>query len=420
MRKKIDKGLLLSSTILHRSGISNAGQPKSTLEDLRTASRDLQAVTAIIEKPTEFIISRAEYENETYWTVATAIPMFTTKFFIRYKVTNGVAFNKKTKTFRVWGKDKKYEQITQTIRHDVLAYLGNQVEWFSSVDLKLERCLTIRVLNRMAKGKITNPKDFLKSYLNDRYPKMNISYSLAMDLINKDETFAHWLFLHPHTAKILMTCENPNKFLSFLLTQKELNWSRRNTYEDFSNQLLVFGEKASYCWSDKRLEEEHSIYSKRIAKIAFEKEELVEYNNPELPVFPYMQIVNNSLELFEEGNMMHHCVYSNYRQKVSHKTYFVFRYDDGYVKGTVGVQYTAVAKKWTVEQFKGRRNEAMTSDAVNHVHRYIEWERIQKYLDQAALINSTTVKKENNAQNVQYIGRQPQVDVEQVDTFQDF
>jgi hypothetical protein len=119
--------------------------------------------------------------------------------------------------------------------------------------------------------------------------------------------------------------------------------------------------------------------------------------------------------------MMHHCVYSNYRQKVLLKTYFVFRYDDGHVKGTVGVQLThrGAAPKWTVDQFKGKRNEPMTSDAVNHVHKYIEWERIQKYLDQASLINSTTVKKEKNAQNVQYIGRQPEVHVEQVDMFQD-
>ena len=339
---------------------------------------------------------RSEYENAVYWSSSQIKPMYTNKYFVRYKTKDGATYNRKTKTFSIWY-GKSYKELSYYLKKDIIAFIGPDAEFLQAVPRFFLDRMTVPLLNKIVKGKITNPKDYIKHYLKSKFPKMELSTELVWKLSKHgdDKVELITLLFEAHNF-VLRTCSNPDALMSFMLANSSLySYMYVSSIKDTAEQAFVMGRKFSYCWSQKRLEEEHSKLSREVAMLKFSKEPIVDYGYSKPVPHPFLTLITNSRELFIEGTGMSHCVYSNYSTRVSAKEYFVFHYDDGEVFATVGVW--KINSKWQLNQMKTRRNGIVSDEVQAQVEQYIATQEMQDFF------NSNSKVKEYVQEDISFI-----------------
>jgi hypothetical protein len=329
------------------------------------------------------VITLAEFEDKICIGGYTMIPRFVKKYWVQYKVEEGFTYNKKTKTIKTWYGKKiiqsygamymhLYKFVNETIN---MEFISERLFYFMKPGIK--------TINRLLKGKITNPRDFIHSVIKDKHPGIKVSKELLWQMHTKNETFFTLLFYQ--SPMLVSTCENLDKLLMYYLSPDlNINLYASNTLIDLSTQAAVLNKKLSYCWSPKRMEDVHSELSREIAKEAFKSVEFVDYGyQGEFPEAPFIQLLTNNKDIFEEGNVMSHCIYSNYERRISNKKYFVLRYlDDDGVRGTVGIGYSydnGGKKIFSIDQFYGKRNTAVPDEAWAYVEAFLKKEDVQNF-----------------------------------------
>lgn len=397
MQKKIEPGNLIQHTVIDHSD----KYAKEKVENILNAKNDTPEHQRILilsqESKHARSYTRSEYENMIYWSNAEVKPMYTDKYFVRYQTKEGIAYNKKTKTFRVWF-GKSFKEITPSLRDDIFKFLGPKAEFLSAVPRFFRDRISVSLLNKIAKGKVTNPKDYIKYYLKEKFPKMQLSTELVWR-ISKNEnakTYTFVLELFESFNYTFKTCSNPDALLNHILANPNIyTVNHLDSLRDTSEQVFIMGRKVSYCWSTKRLEEEHSKLSREVAMLKFSKEPLVEYGYSNPVPHPFIKLLTNSKELFIEGNGMNHCVYSNYSSRVASKTYFVFHYDDGETYATIGVskssnrllEYGRYVSEWTLSQMKTRKNGLVSKEIQNQVKEYLKTTEMQEFFKTNSKVN---------------------------------
>jgi hypothetical protein len=328
------------------------------------------------------VITLAEFEDKICIGSYTMIPRFVKKYWVQYKVDEGFTYNKKTKTVKIWY-GKKLPQARGTLYARLYEFVNKTINMgFISERLFYFMNPSIKTINRLLKGKITNPRDFIHSVIKDKHPGIKVSKELLWQMHTKNEHFFTLLFYQ--CPMLVSTCENLDKLLMYYLSP-DVNTTRYsfNTFIDLSVQAAVLNMKLSYCWSPKRMEDVHSELSREIAKEGFKSVKFVDYGyQGKFPEAPFIQLLTNNKDIFEEGNVMSHCIYSNYERRISNKDYFVLRYlDNNGVRGTVGIRlnYHGNDKKFSIDQFYGKRNSPVPDEARAYVEAFIKASDVQNF-----------------------------------------
>lgn len=343
-----------------------------------------------LEKTIGSVTSVSEFEDKICLGIYTLTPRFVKKYWVQYKPQSGITYNKKTKTVKTWFGKSLYRGSDSLIIYFYDFILKDMNMNFIEKNLFTRFHPGVKTINRILKGKITNPKDFIASVFRDRHPGVKVSKELLWKVYNSKYSDVITYFLLSPTMYIVQTCENIDKYLNYVLTGSCPDFfSTEGTMIDLSTQAMTLNKRLSYCWSRKRLEEVHSELSREIAIEKFKSVPFIDYEyKGKFPKADFIELLTSNKEIFEEGNIMSHCVYSNYETSIRNKTYFVLKYEDNDgVRGTIGIKKSLGSNYYTVAQFYGKRNSIINQKIHDYVNQFVARVDVQDFFVQ----NSVTV-----------------------------
>ena len=95
---------------------------------------------------------------------------------------------------------------------------------------------------------------------------------------------------------------------------------------DLLNSAIKLGEVVDFTWSERRVAEEHKRQTRELmAKEIDEKENIPIYNvSKELINTKNIHLLNTEKDVFAEGTLMHHCLYTNYFKKMQQHKHIAF------------------------------------------------------------------------------------------------
>jgi hypothetical protein len=308
--------------------------------------------------------SRKETDTHIYWCNSNRQPRFeNNRLFYLNSNKAGVSFDKEKKTIKIWF-GNSIQLLEGTILPDIINFF--KLDWFSAMSYSLRTLLNKTMLQNMIKGKITNPRDYVKAYLKTS-PYKNLD--LSPELFYK--TFMENEFNSPKGfKKYILYTTNPNEGLEHVAKQRTTMYN--GELEDLFSQAEMLDRKVNLKWSETRMKEVHAEWTRELMGMAIKSIQPVDYNYPEIETPEGISLIKSNIELFEEGTTMKHCVYTNYERSVRNKTYYVFRYDREGVRATVGVkmhEYYPV-----IDQMYGPRNTQIDQEHKNYVQQWLKSE----------------------------------------------
>jgi hypothetical protein len=318
------------------------------------------------------VTSRAETETHVYWSYQVKTPRFENdRLFYTSKNNQGATYDKTTRTMKIWF-DKKFIELIPDIQDDMVKMF--KFDWYSSLSSALKTIMTKSLLNRVIKGKITNPRDLVKAYIKtSSYRTIDIA----------PETFFKYFNNSNATAPIAV-----RRHLEYS-TNPELSLQRASQYnytlEDMYRQAAILNEKVNPTWSDKRMAEVHYEWTRRIMELSIKelKPYSYDYNVDSIDFPEGISIINTNLELFEEGTTMKHCVYTNYEYQTRSKNYFVLRYNRNGVRATVGInlhhRYSGDSCDAYIDQMYSIANSAVPNEDREYVENWLANDLVKQW-----------------------------------------
>lgn len=338
-----------------------------------------------------------ETDTHVYFSMCALKPMFNKKLFFKRKTLEGVTYNKETRELKVWF-DKQFYTLTTYMQSEIVNHF--KVEWFDAMPWTLKNMATNTLIKRVIEKKITNPKDYTKAFLRTYFPKTTeISHHKFYNLFREN---SHLQSPRAYFEKMIH-CTDPNDYINLMCSGADFEYSSDYVLlNEMMQQAKILDEKINIKWSDARMKEVHNEWTKRIMELEVKNIQPIEYNYPEgLDTIPELELITNNIDLFTEGKTMNHCVYSSYNSGVKNKDYFVLKYDDGNVRGTVGVSFYydlfAGSKNNSntvyVQQFHGKYNCSMPDDVCKKVDNWIKQKHVQDWFLKTKHVKTTVAEE---------------------------
>lgn len=315
-----------------------------------------------------FVLQKKETDTHIYWAYSEYKPMFNKKLIMIRKPISGYTYDKQKQTIKAWfgGTPQKFSIV---VKH-ILDHFN--IEWYNAFYMgSFYETVTNSLLQRMIRGKITNPRDYAKAILkgkkNLRDTGLTAEY-LYKKLCSTD---------HMSIQSFIYMCpafKNPNRLVE-LAIEGGLHW----TIADMTKQARILDKKIDLNWSKKRMQEEHNNWTREIMRYELDSIEEINFNYPHLDLPEGLEIIKTNRELFEEGSTMKHCLYTNYQHNVKNKTYFAFRYDLDGVRATLGVSY--YDRIATFSQMFGIGNSAIDDKIKDRIKEWIATEYMQNWFN---------------------------------------
>lgn len=112
------------------------------------------------------------------------------------------------------------------------------------------------------------------------------------------------------------------KYNSGFITHADLDRQRR-LMEDLLKSAIMLGEKVNLEWSVRRMEEEHLRQTRELMGL-----ELPPESDTPIHAKPIEEegiaLINSEKAIYQEGHQMHHCLYTNYRDRIKEKRYVAY------------------------------------------------------------------------------------------------
>jgi hypothetical protein len=355
---------------------------KTTYENLKNQSIDKQRFSFFkgsLYTWTED--TRAESDTHIYWASNHCKPKWNNKtgLYLKRDSTFGCTYDKVKKTFKWWF-GKQATTNGTLILGDMCNYF--KVEWFNSIPVGLQNSTTNSTLDKVLKGKITNPRDLIKAIIktNPTLRGMNISTELVWDYANKNQGYRI-----QSLADTLSVAKDPNHAIEYIISNGTTVWDM----QDLIKQAQMLGRKIDFKWSSNRVKEVHHEWTKEIMDIEHENVETVKYNyQNELPHNGHLELITDSKELYIEGRTMCHCVYSNYNDQVRNKTYFVLKFTDRDVRATVGVTKNWEGNDFIINQMYSKHNKSVDQCYHDYVEEWLKKPEVQQWFKDNYKVNS--------------------------------
>lgn len=313
-------------------------------------------------------VSMAEDDEHIYYSESTVEYKFGASLYLHRKNKRGFTYHKKTKKVQLWF-GVSIEKLSFLQRF--LKERG--LEWVTNEGFK--RWLTKTMLEKILSGAITNPKDAC------RFLIKQLRIEASPELLRKH--------IKDGGSKLeLWGVKSVLKSVDVYLDKPGVI----SRHKDMIKQAKALGEKIDFRWSPSRLKEVHAEYTKRLMAMEIEdiEDETVKYPE-EIPMPEGFEFIRNKKRLFTEGQMMHHCVYTNYWDKVKEKKYIVLHVTD--TKGneaTAGIWRTSRNRKLEVDQVYAKYNEEPSDEIKTMVDNLIKLPNFKKAVFQ------TYLTKKNN------------------------
>jgi hypothetical protein len=243
-------------------------------------------------------------------------------YYLRPKDKVGFTLNEKGKLSIWFGKSVQELYVYMPLIFEAL-----HIDFIKQLPDNYTHFITKTVLEKMLNGKITNPIDFCSQVIKNWRVKgasPRVLYNTMMfPSKNGKMSFAHRSF-----TKGISVCKNFDHYMDYLV--RSSNTNSRFNIEDLEMQATILDRKIDYNWSEKRLEEEHNTWTKEI--MVLKKDNLSNEPIDKLQWFrdhhhllnDHFTLLDNEIDIFEEGHNMSHCLYTNYLNYVKRGSYVAY------------------------------------------------------------------------------------------------
>lgn len=359
-----------------------AGKPEQ-IEDFKNAPIQKQRFLAFAHKISNLTtIVKYETEEKLCWFIEASKVRFGTKGFIQRKAEDGFTYNKETRKLSTW-----FGTNMRTIPQSLFSVIVKDIkqEWYNDMSHRLRHVITRAMLERMIKGRITNPRDYVKAYINTSLRIKGISPEKYYKFFNKKESGYGLAEVDCAVInQILRFAKNPNWVLDNISKiDKKLGDS---LVTDIINECKILDKKFDWSWSETRAKLEHTFMSREIRGLELEyiEDKTIEYKG-ELTLPDGWTLINNQKRLFIEGSEMDHCVY-HYWHNVEGKNQFIISIDDGCNRVTAAIaSYGYLTNKddlkWRLSQIYAKRNTPCPDELRAAVELWLKQPYVQKFFE---------------------------------------
>ena len=274
------------------------------------------------------------------------------KYYVKLKSKKGFTVDEKGK-LKVW-----YGSDVASNPHFCTALRALNIDWFTNEEERLWPFMTKTLFEKVITGKITNPIDYLSAYL--KLSRINASPKLLYSLCKKMRLTKISLLRGAYAAK------DVNHYLEFHLGDT----SGYNHLDDLISQSRILEKKIDFKWSSKRMDEEHTIWTKEImaAEVTSIPDKEVSVNmyerlKPYIPEF--FESLTTQKRVFMEGSQMQHCVYTNYWNSINSGDFLAYHISWKGQEATLGLYINSEPKaknKLTFSQLFGKRNSSVSGE----------------------------------------------------------
>lgn len=314
-------------------------------------------------------------EDDTWIVFADMVykTMFGKKLFALPKRQQGFSYNKTTKDFKLW-----FGTILPTLTRIKEFFPLYKKEWV--VNANLTPFLTKGLMEKIVKDEITNPTDACR-------------YIIKMNRLGKTTSVKFLMsWIKAGNSKYdLMRAKFCAKDLNHFLNPSDNKLGYSGIIEDCFEQSAILQEKIDFKWSQNRLLETHTQWTKQIMAMEISFVGSIELNYKNLPVFPdEVEVIRTQKRLFEEGYTMKHCIYTNYLTQWKKGEYLVlhFKGDDPI---TAGVCLNE-DEKAEVDQLYHKSNKPLNVKEVQYVRSIIQ-PQLKKLTTSMKSIRTQKLKK---------------------------
>ena len=286
------------------------------------------------------------------------------KYYIKNKTKKGFTLDEKGK-LKIWfGSDIAGNHMFSN------ALKALNIDWFMNEETILWPFMTKTLFEKVITGKITNPIDFLSGYLKLSHisasPKLMYAACKAGANGLKLDRFS---FLHgAYTAK------DVNHFLEFFM---DATLKKSYHLSDLMKQSRILERKIDFKWSAKRMDEEHTNWTKEImgAEVHSIPHREVKVNNYKMIaefVPEFFEALDTQKKVFTEGSLMKHCVYTNYWTSINNGTFLAYHIKWKGQEATLGL-HVYETKVVRISQIYGVRNSSVSSELREEVRKIVDW-----------------------------------------------
>lgn len=210
--------------------------------------------------------------------------------------------------------------------YEVLVKLG-----YNWIPIKLMAFCNKTIIEKIFNNKVTNPRDYCKAYL--KIARIQASPAKFLAAIESG--------MLNHKAQLYSIADvakNMDHYFDYIMGDNKRSFLYM---PDFERQARMLDKKIDYTWSEKRMQEEHNNWTEEIMEQ--EVKSIVDYQMTypdELYKFAPagFTLLDTLKKVFFEGREMHHCVYTNYWDKVRAEKYLVYHIDNGVEVATLGIE----------------------------------------------------------------------------------
>ncbi len=148
---------------------------------------------------------------------------------------------------------------------------------------------------------------------------------------------------------------------------------KKSLLKDMLSMAIKEDTVIDFCWSDRRLKEEHQAQILRLTE-----KELAEKKENPINEFSFDEdgfvFLNTEKDVFLEAKMMSNCLYSCYYEKMLKHNYLAFHYASPETESGVcfGVRYDPVKKVSILDQARHRFNQLITEKEKTTINTFVE------------------------------------------------
>jgi hypothetical protein len=246
-------------------------------------------------------------------------------YYVKRVTKDGFTIDQKGK-LSVWF-NKNIFQIPHMV--DVFKYFN--FNWFSQ---RLYPFVTKGIFEKMVTGKITNNIDVCKAYI--KAMRLNCSPSLFLQLFTSDYTISKTDFLRQASV-----AKDVNHFIEYTMSvSKENSRDKYHILSDMIKEAQILEKKIDFTWSLNRVKEEHKKWTEEIMQV--EIDGLDDQVIPNVERFDrytpkHFKLLKTQKEVFYEGKIMKHCVYTSYWNSIKNNNYLAYHIEFNGEEATLGV-----------------------------------------------------------------------------------
>lgn len=289
-------------------------------------------------------------------------------YYLRVVRRTGFTLNEKGK-LSIWFGKRPQEILLITKMFDAL-----KIDWVNQLPQNWPQFLTKTMLEKILNGKITNPIDFCTQYLKNIRAKASprLMYKVLQQNMSSYSMSSQSPMFFSRAAPV---SKNFDHYLQFMLDGRYS--AQASDIEDMIEQAYILERKIDFTWSDKRIQEEHTNWTMDIMQLESDdlSDEPLEQldwfiRNNHLITTPGVELITSERELYREGAVQHHCVFTNYASQVKDCNYVVYRIDYNGERATMGVRVNY--DKLTIDQIRLKRNASPSEQLIGYAHAAID------------------------------------------------